>query len=219
MQGAWGTLEIEGVGDIDINASNIIFAARAEVYPGWPMKIIAAEFGWSKGDDPNDGDITGGVIFFNPAYNLDNLLFKHMIPNIYQAEGSVINAYYARVWGTVKLIDELSFTPQVVVAFNEESDAFVPAVGGGGAGLIAEDLGTYLGTEVEATFTWHMYPGVNLDLIGSIVFPGDSLDQLLETQAIATLDANEVESDGVSYSETPFAVQGRLMIFIDQFFK
>ncbi len=210
MQGAWGEISIAGVGDIDIDASNIIFAARAEVYPGWPMKIIAAEFGWSKGDDLETGSLEGGVIFFNPAYNIDSLLFKHMIPNIYQVESSVFNAYYARVWGTVKLIDELSFTPQVIVAFNEETDNPYPGV---------ENLDTYLGTEVEATFTWHMYPGVNLDIIGGIVFPGSSLDTLLEAQAANTLAANQVESDGVRFDETPFTVQGRLMIFIDQFFK
>jgi hypothetical protein len=76
-----------------------------------------------------------------------------------------------------------------------------------------------MGTEVEGTLTWHMYPGVNLDLIGGIVFPGNSLDEMLEAQASATLANNEVESDGVRYNETPFTVQGRLMIFIDQFFK
>jgi hypothetical protein len=210
MQGAWGELSIAGVGDIDIDASNIIFAARAEVYPGWPMKIVAAEFGWSKGDDLSTGSIEGSVIFFNPAYNLDNLLFKNMIPNIYQVESSVFNAYYARLWGTVKLIDELSFTPQVVVAFNEETDN--PYLG-------VDSLDTYLATEVEGTLTWHMYPGVNLDLIGGIVFPGSSLDTLLEAQAANTLAANDVDSDGVRYDETPFTVQGRLMIFIDQFFK
>ncbi len=210
MQGAWGKIKVDGVGDIDIDASNIIFAARAEVYPGWPMKIIAAEFGWSKGDDLASDGIEGGVIFFNPAYNIDNLLFKNMIPNIYQVESSVFNAYYARVWGTVKLIDELSFTPQVIVAFNEETSNPYPGI---------DSLDTYLGTEVEGTFTWHMYPGVNLDLIGGIVFPGSSLDALLEAQAANTLAANEVESDGVDFNETPFTVQGRLMIFIDQFFK
>ena len=210
MQGAWGKIKIDGVGDVDIDASNIIFAARAEVYPGWPMKIIAAEFGWSKGDDLASDGIEGGVIFFNPAYNIDNLLFKNMIPNIYQVESSVYNAYYARVWGTVKLIDELSFTPQVIVAFNEETSNPYPGI---------DSLDTYLGTEVEGTFTWHMYPGVNLDLIGGIVFPGSSLDALLEAQAANTLAANQVESDGVDFNETPFTVQGRLMIFIDQFFK
>ncbi|HSC35036.1 MAG TPA: hypothetical protein VLG45_07160, partial [Thermodesulfobacteriota bacterium] len=64
-----------------------------------------------------------------------------------------------------------------------------------------------------------MYPGVNLDIIGGIVFPGSSLDDLLEAQAAGILAANEIESDGVRFDETPFAVQGRLMIFIDQFFK
>jgi hypothetical protein len=64
-----------------------------------------------------------------------------------------------------------------------------------------------------------MYPGVNLDLIGGVVFAGSSLDTLLEAQAANTLAANEIDSDGVKYSETPYTVQGRLMIFIDQFFK
>ena len=209
-QGAGGTLSIAGLGDVDIDYTNIIWAARAEVYPGWPLKIVAAEFGWAKGDNLSTGSLEGGVIFFNPAYNIDNLLFKHMIPNIYQVESSVYNAYYARAWGTVKLIDELSFTPQVVVAFNEETSNPYPGV---------DSLSTYMGTEVEGTLTWHMYPGVNLDLIGGIVFPGDSLDTLLEAQAANTLAANQIDSDGVRYNETPFTVQGRLMIFIDQFFK
>ncbi len=210
IQGAGGKLSIAGVGDVDIDYTNIIWAARAEVYPGWPLKIVAAEFGWAKGDDLSSGNIEGGTIFFNPAYNIDNLLFKNMIPNIYQVESSVYNAYYARVWGTVKLIDELSFTPQVLVAFNEQTDNPYPGV---------DSIGTYMGTEVEGTLTWHMYPGVNLDLIGGIVFPGNSLDTLLEAQAANTLAANQVDSDGVHYNETPFTVQGRLMIFIDQFFK
>jgi hypothetical protein len=174
------------------------------------MKIVAAEFGWAKGDDLESGSIEGGIVYFNPAYNLDNLLFKNIVPNIYQVESSVYNAYYARVWGTVKLIDELSFTPQVVVAFNEETKNPYPGV---------EGLDTYMGREVEGTLTWHMYPGVNLDLIGGIVFPGSSLDTLLEAQAANTLASNQIESDGVRYNETPFTVQGRLMIFIDQFFK
>jgi len=210
MDGVWGKLKVDGVGDVDINASNIVFATRAEVYPGWPMKIIAAEFGWAKGDDLSTGSLEGGIVYFNPAYNLDNLLFKNIIPNIYQVESSVYNAYYGRLWGTVKLIDELSFTPQVLVAFNEETKNPYPGV---------DSINTYMGTEVEGTLTWHMYPGVNLDLIGGIVFPGNSLDTLLEAQAANTLAANEIDSDGVRYNETPYTVQGRLMVFIDQFFK
>jgi hypothetical protein len=57
MDGVWGKLKIDGVGDVDIDASNIVFAARAEVYPGWPMKIVAAEFGGAKGDDLSTGSL------------------------------------------------------------------------------------------------------------------------------------------------------------------
>ena len=212
-----GKIKVDGAPDTDIDLS-WIWAARAEVYPGWPLKIVAAEFGWAQGDnvttspDSIKGNVSG--LFFNPAYNIDNLLFKNMIPNIYQQEGSVINAYYARAWGTVKLIDELSFTPQVLVAFNETTDGVL--VGGG---AVVDNLDTYLGTEVEGTLTWHMYPGVNLDFIGGVVFAGNSLDQLLEAQAAGYLAANDIQSDGVNYDSTPWTVQGRLMIFIDQFFK
>ncbi|HML94649.1 MAG TPA: hypothetical protein PKC29_04370 [Thermodesulfobacteriota bacterium] len=210
LDGVWGKLHADGVGDIDIDASNIVFAARAEVYPGWPLKIVAAEFGWAKGDDLSSGSVEGGLVYFNPAYNLDNLLFKHMIPNIYQVESSVYNAYYARAWGTVKLIDELSFTPQVLVAFNEETSNPYPGV---------SSLDTYMATEVEGTLTWHVHPGVSFDVIGGIVFAGSSLETLLEAQAMNTLVANDVTPDRVNYNDTPWTVQGRLMIFIDQFFK
>jgi hypothetical protein len=76
-----------------------------------------------------------------------------------------------------------------------------------------------MGTEVEGTITWHIHPGVSFDLIGGVVFAGNSLDSLLEGQALNTLAANEINPDRVSYDETPWTVQGRLMIFIDQFFK
>jgi hypothetical protein len=215
MQGIWGELDFEGTGigdgfDVDVDASNILFAARVEVYPGWPLKIVAAEFGWSKGDDASTADVEGGVIFFNPAYNLDNLLFKHIIPNIYQVESSVNNAYYARIWGVVKVVDSISFTPQVIVAFNEETSNPLPGV---------SNIDTYMGTEVEGTITWHIHPGVSFDLIGGVVFAGNSLDELLEGQALNTLAANDINPDRVNYDETPWTVQGRLMIFIDQFFK
>jgi hypothetical protein len=222
MQGAWGNLDFEGTGagdgfDIGLDASNIIFAARAEVYPGWPLKIVAAEFGWSKGDDSSTNDIEGGTIFFNPAYNIDSLLFKHMIPNLYQVESSVFNAYYARLYGTVKLADSLSFSPQVLVAFNEETSN-PNALINGGNGFVG-NFDTYMATEVEGTFTWHIHPGVSFDLIGGVVFTGSSLDRMLDQQALQTLAANDINPDRINYDETPWTVQGRLMIFIDQFFK
>jgi len=216
FQSWWGNFAIEGQNDLDVNLS-WIWAARAEVYPGWPLKIVAAEFGWAQGDDAADNKLEGNAstLYFSPAYNIDNLLFKNMIPNIYRQEGSVINAYYARLWGTVKVVDSISFTPQVLVAFNEQTSNV--AVDGGGA--VINSLDTYMATEVEGTITWHIHPGVSFDLIGGVVFAGDSLDTLLEAQAQSVLAANEINADRVNYDETPWTVQGRLMIFIDQFFK
>jgi len=96
---------------INIDASNLIFAVRGEVYPGFPVSIGAVEFGWANGDNidsVNDGgDFQGNVLAFSAAYNIDNLLFKHIIPNIYGLENSVINAFYVRGWMTAKLMDHM----------------------------------------------------------------------------------------------------------------
>jgi hypothetical protein len=215
FQSWWGNFSIDGADDLDVDLS-WIWAARAEVYPGWPLKIVAAEFGWAQGGDALDNSLTGNesTLYFSPAYNIDNLLFKNMIPNIYRQEGSVINAYYARLWGTVKVVDSISFTPQVLVAFNEQTSNV--AVNGD---TVIDSLDTYMATEVEGTITWHIHPGVSFDLIGGVVFAGDSLDTMLEAQAQGILAANEINADRVNYDATPWTVQGRLMIFIDQFFK
>lgn len=221
---AWqGELNIDGVGDIDVDMS-WLWAARAEVYPGWPLKIVAAEFGWAQGNDASEiGDNNpavsgnGSGLIFNPAYNIDNLLFKNMIPTIYQQEGSVINAYYARLWGTVKVVDSISFTPQVLVAWNQQTDN-VEVNGIFGSGTVIDSVDSYLGTEVEGTITWHIHPGVSFDLIGGVIFTGSGLDQLLTAQAADVLAKNDLEGR-TNYDETPWTVQGRLMIFIDQFFK
>ncbi len=142
-----------------------------------------------------------------------------MLPNIYQQEGSVINAYYARLWSTIKIVDSISFTPQVIVAFNENTDNVLVNGPLDAANVgVAESIDTYLGTEVEATITWHIHPGVSFDLIGGLVIPGSGLDDLLEAQAETVLAINDVEGN-VNYDETPWTIQGRLMIFIDQFFK
>jgi hypothetical protein len=219
---AWqGEFNVQGTGvgdgfDISVDMS-WIWAVRAEVYPGWPLKIVAAEFGWAQGDDGNltNSTVTGNAstLVFSPAYNIDNLLFKHMIPNIYQQEGSVINAYYARLWTTVKVVDTISFTPQVLVGFNQQTENF-----GVGYGGIVNNVDTYLGTEVEGTITWHIHPGVNFDLIGGVIFSGSGLDTLMEAEARAVV-SNLENPDRVNYDETPWTVQGRLIIFIDQFFK
>ena len=78
-----------------------------------------------------------------------------------------------------------------------------------------QNIGNYLGTEVEGTLTWTVHPGVNFDLIGSIVFAGSGLEDMLEQQAEVLL-GGAPDNDADS---TPFAIQGRLLVFIDQFFK
>lgn len=204
--------EIGGGAEIDID-SQFLFIARGEIYPSWPAKVVGAEFGWADGSDARDlanGDIAGQVIVFNTAFNLDQLLFKHIIPNIYQQEGSVINAFYARAYATVKLLDHLSMSPQVIVAWNESTN---PTQGPLGDPL--GDVDRFLGVEIENTFTWTIHPGVNLDLIGSLVIAGGGLEDLLEAQG--SLAANDQRAR--SAENLPFAIQGRLMIFIDQFLK
>ena len=214
LQGGWGELEnvVAPGNDIDIDNA-LLWAVRGEIYPSWPLKVIGAEFGWADGDDGNTTDIEGNVIVFNPAYNLDNLLFKHMIPNIYQsavaqsqAESSVQNAYYARVYGTVKLMDHLAWTPQALIAWNEETDSVI---------ITGQNIDSFLGVELESTLTWTVHPGVNFDLIGSLVIAGDGLQDMLEQQAEVELGADPANSA----EDVPFAIQGRLLVFIDQFFK
>ena len=51
--------------------------------------------------------IEGNALPFSPAYNVDNLLFKHVIPTIYNIEGSVINAIYAKAYANMKLSENL----------------------------------------------------------------------------------------------------------------
>ncbi|MGQ0793899.1 MAG: hypothetical protein ACT4NX_07425 [Deltaproteobacteria bacterium] len=205
VQGAFG--KIDGLGAAnDIDPTNLLGAARIEVYPSFPFKHISLEGGFSLGDDNSTPDFEGGVIHFNPAYNLDNLLFKHIIPNIYRKESSVDNAFYGRVWTTVKLSDKITLTPQVLVAFADETDSPLFA---------NQEIDRYLGTEVEATLGIELVPGVNFDIIGSLVVNGSGLKDLLEQQAAATAnETSDPEAEDISW-----AVQGRLLVYIDQFFK
>ena len=129
--------------------------------------------------------IEGNALPFSPAYNVDNLLFKHVVPTLYDIEGSVINAIYARVYANMKLSDNLGFTPQVLFAWNDETSATsafdgTGGFGGGIPGVV--EVEKYLGTEIEGTLSWTLHPGVNLDFIGSVVLAGDGLTDLLEAQ-------------------------------------
>jgi hypothetical protein len=217
IQGIQGKLSIDGAGnDIDID-NNIIVAGRLEFYPGWPVKIIAGEFGYAQGGNKSNDSIDGGNegpggLVFNPAYNIDNLLFKNMIPTIYQVEGSVINAFYARVWGTVKLLDHVTSTTQALFAWNSETNS--PLVAN-------QNVSQYLGTELEETISIEVTPGVNFDLIGSIVINSGGLKDLLEQQASAAV--NDAGGDTIpgdfEAEDVAFAFQGRVLVYIDQFFK
>jgi hypothetical protein len=187
-------------------------AGRLELYPSMMAQVstIGIEAGWAQGDDGNTPDIEGNALPFSPAYNVDNLLFKHVIPTIYNIEGSVINAIYAKAYANVQLADNLGFTPQVLIAWNDETMATSAFDSGPfGPGIGPTQVDDYLGTEIEGTLSWTLHPGVNLDFIGSLVLAGDGLTDLLEAKA----------GDGSTAEDTIWAFQSRLMIYIDQFAK
>ena len=185
-------------------------AARLELMPSMMAQVstIGLEAGWAQGDDGNTKEIEGNALPFSPAYNVDNLLFKHVIPTIYNIEGSVINAIYARAYANMKLSENLGFTPQVLMAWNDETTAVSAFDSGGfGPGVPATEVDDYLGTEIEGTLSWTLHPGANLDFIGSLVLAGDGLTDLLVGQGATDPD------------DTIWAFQTRLMIYIDQFMK
>ena len=193
-------------------------AARLELYPSMMAQVstIGIEAGWAQGDDGSTGKIEGNALPFSPAYNVDNLLFKHVIPTIYNIEASVINALYVKAYANMKLSENLAFTPQVLFAWNDETNAvsaFDSGPLGSGIGNAPGDpileVDKYLGTEIEGTLSWTLHPGANLDFIGSVVLAGDGLTDMIEHQ----------RGDGTTAEDTIWAFQTRLMIYIDQFMK
>ena len=208
---AIGGPDLSGVGAFEFDYA-FDMAGRLEFHPSAMAQVstIGVEAGWAQGDDASTAlTIEGNALPFSPAYNVDNLLFKHVVPTIYQIEGSVINAIYARAYANMQLSDNLGFTPQVLFAWNDETravSAFDTGVLGSG---IANDgtveVDKYLGTEIEGTLSWTLHPGVNLDFIGSLVLAGDGLTGLLEQQGAVNPD------------DTIWAFQSRLMVYIDQF--
>lgn len=225
-QGAQGKISTTGA-DIKIKGSNAIAAGRIEVYPGFPIKLIAGEFGIAVGDKVNPardgGDFQGNVLAFSAAYNIDNLLFKHIIPTIYGLENSVINAYYARAWTTVKLLDHVTFTPQVLFAWNDRRQALLPPnfFGTGESNQVRR----FLGSELEGTLSVEVVPGVNFDFIGGVVIAGNGLKDLQSQKAAAEFDSlaptgtAPILPGDTERPKAPFTFQGRLLVYIDQFFK
>ncbi len=225
----------DGLGGADYNLDYAFdMAARLELMPSMMAQVstIGLEAGWAQGDDGNTRDIEGNALPISPAYNVDNLLFKHVIPTVYQIEGSVINAIYAKAYANMRLSENLGFTPQVLIAWNDETNAtsafdggafgypaLMPPDGSGSKGIGDAGAGTgvevdkYLGTEIEGTLSWTLHPGVNLDFIGSLVFAGDGLKDLINAHGAANgVTTGEAE-------DTIWAYQTRLLIYIDQFMK
>ena len=195
-------------------------AGRLELYPSMMAQVsaIGVEVGWAQGDDGSTPlTIEGNALPFSPAYNVDNLLFKHVIPTVYNIEGSVINAIYARAYANVSLAENIGFTPQVLIAWNDETNA-VSAFDSNyyganfGTGIGAAEVDDYLGTEIEGTLTWTLHPGVNLDFIGSLIVAGDGLTDLIEAHGAANGDTSSAD-------DTIWGFQTRLMVYIDQFMK
>ena len=193
-------------------------AARLELMPSMMAQVstIGLEAGWAQGDDGSTKDIEGNALPFSPAYNVDNLLFKHVIPTLYDIEGSVINAIYTKLYANMRLSENLGFTPQVLMAWNDETMAVsaFDGTGGFGNGIPADtgEVDKYLGTEIEGTLSWTLHPGVNLDFIGSLVLAGDGLTDLIEAHGRANGETGTAE-------DTIWAYQTRLMVYIDQFMK
>lgn len=195
---------------INITGDNISLITRVEYHPpSYFVRSANLEFGFAGGDDASTPDkIEGNTIYFNNAYVIDNLLYKHMIPNIYALEGSVINSYYLRGWSTLRLNDSFYLTPQLLFGWVHErnalaADPFSPL----------PRVGNFLGTEVEATLTWKIRDHLWFDLIGSLVFSGSGLDDLLSQRAFIEGAVDSInDADPAS---VPFAVQGRFIITFD----
>ncbi|MGH7885742.1 MAG: hypothetical protein ACRENO_08625 [Thermodesulfobacteriota bacterium] len=199
-----------GDDEIDIGAENISLVARAEYYPHLNIiDLLAFEFGWSNGDDAATPDkLEGNNIYFNNAFTVDNLLFKHVVPGVYALEGSVINSFYVRGWSTFKLLDSVFLTPQVLVAWNDETNALA-------ADLFTPlpEVNRYLGTELETTLTFKLREHFWFDLIGSVIVPGDGLDDLLTQRAF--IEGALPSLDDGNNSDLPFAIQARFIITLD----
>ena len=131
-----------------------------------------------------------------------------MIPTAYALEGSVINSYYLRSWSTLVLNESLYLTPQAIFGFVDEENAlalnlFEP--------LPAVDK--YLGTELEATLTWKLRDHLWFDLIGSVVFAGGGLKDLLSQRAL--IEGAIDSLDDANPPDVPYAITGRFIFTFD----
>jgi len=203
-----------GSSDVDISAENFLFVLRggSSFSPSF-VDVVAAEFGWARGDDAaTPAKLEGNAIFFNNAYTVDNLLFKHMIPNIYALEGSVINSWYFRLWSTLRLTESVYFTPQALFAWVDERNALSLDVV-----TPLPKVRRFLGAELEGTVTLKVLDHLWFDFISSFVVSGGGLKDLLSQRAFIEETVSSV--DIADPPDFPFAFQGRLVLTLDPLIK
>ena len=188
--GAYGELDPGyGTDMLTVERNNYVAAARLELFNTAPFTKVALEAGTSPGDENNaqsgDNGYEGSIIRGNGAYQLDNLLFKHVIPTLYQRSGGIINATYLKgdVDYAVGNGDNLNLA--VIMAWVENTKPADQSIGAnaGGSDGTAGDIGGYYGTEYEATYKMNLVDGVELSLIGSYIDTGSGLTDALIAQA------------------------------------
>ena len=217
--GGFGTLKPEsssGKADtLNVDKSNYVFVAQLRFNNlGGAVSDVGFEYGRSPGDEYTSGtnDYQGAVIRGNSSYEVDNLLFKHVIPSLYGLEGSIINAEYFKVDANMPMGANSNMNLKVVMAWAEQTNdqAFAGDITGGTATI--QDIGGYWGTVYEAIYSHNLVDGVELSLIGTYIDAGNGLKDAMSDAADGT--AVRADADGSIYG-----FQTRLLIFIDDFFK
>ena len=216
--GGYGTLKPESSSGKSANAnidkSNFFWVTQLRLKNlGNAMSDIGFEYGVSPGDEFTSGtdDYQGGVIRGNTAYEVDNLLFKHVIPTLYGSEGSVINSKYVKVDTNMPMGPTSNLNLKVVMAWAAETDDQQFNHIDNAAGTI-QDISGYWGTVYEAIYSTDLTDGVELSLIGTYIDSGKGLKDAMSDAA----DGTAVRSDAAG---SIYGFQTRLLIFIDDFFK
>ena len=216
--GGYGTLKPEsssGKADTaNIDKDNYVFVAQLRFNNlGGAVSSLGLEYGVSPGDTYTSGtdDYEGEVIRGNAAYEVDNLLFKHVIPSLYGKDGSIINSKYFKVDADMPMTDTSKLNLAVVMAWAAETDdqSFAGTIGGSAT---IQDIAGYWGTVYEATYSTELTPGVELSLIGSYIDAGNGLKDAMSDAANGTAVRDDAEG-------SIYGFQTRLLIFIDDFFK
>ena len=109
--------------------------------------------------------------------------------------------------------NSIYFTPQVLVAWTDETNALLDV-----DGLTPlPKVNKYLGTELEGTLTWKIMDHLWFDLIGSYIFAGQGLDDLLIQRAL--IEGSISELNEARPSNSIYSVQGRFIFTLDNVIK